>query len=155
VANDGRLTKIYLEELLGDHIPDSKWKHLKYLINCIFTAIDTNNDGYIDFLEYLMSRKFFQTDLPQEKAEFIFRIIDRNGDHQVTQKEIERILDCLKDYHHQSSNENVLKWIENGSKPAAHHLLNQLDEDKSGLIDRSEFLDGWLKDETVRALFTF
>jgi hypothetical protein len=45
--------------------------------------------------------------------------------------------------------------ISDGSKPAATAIIARLDEDKSGVIGVSEFVDAWLKDETIRALFTF
>ncbi|CAF0998252.1 unnamed protein product [Rotaria sp. Silwood1] len=155
VTGNGRLKKPHMEELLGDYIPPGKHKHIKYLTDCIFSAIDTNNDGYIDFLEYLTSIKFFQTESPIDKADFVFRIIDKNGDKQITRKEIERILKCLEEYHKTSSNISVTSVMSNGSKPAAELVVEKLDEDKSGCIGISEFVDGWLKDETIRALFTF
>ena len=155
IAEDGRLRKPYMEELLGDYIPAAKRKRVKYLTDCVFSAIDTNNDHYIDFLEYLMSIKFFQTKSPIEKADFIFRIIDRNGDNLVSQKEIERVLKCLEEYHKNSSNAQVTDVMRDGVKPAASVILRKLDEDNTGLIGISEFIDGWLKDETIRALFTF
>jgi Ca2+-binding EF-hand superfamily protein len=155
VADDGRLKKSHTEDLLGDYLPVAKRKHTKYLTNCIFSAIDANNDGYIDFLEYLMSIKFFETESPIEKADFIFRVIDKNGDNLVTRKELERILKCLQEYHKSSTNINVTDVISDGPKPAANAIIEKLDEDKSGLIGISEFVDGWLKDETIRALFSF
>jgi Ca2+-binding EF-hand superfamily protein len=155
IAEDGRLKKSYMEELLGDYIPPAKRKRVKYLTDCVFSAIDTNNDHYIDFLEYLMSIKFFQTNSPIEKADFIFRIIDKNGDNMVTKKEIERVLKCLEEYHRHSSNTQVTHVMSEGVKPAASSILEKLDEDKTGIIGISEFTDGWLKDETIRALFTF
>jgi Ca2+-binding EF-hand superfamily protein len=102
-----------------------------------------------------MSIKFFQTESPIEKADFIFRIIDRNGDNLVTKKEIERVLKCLEEYHRKSSNASVTSVLSEGVKPAANAVIQKLDEDKTGLIGISEFIDGWLKDETIRALFTF
>jgi len=155
LAEDGRLKKPYLEELLGDHIPPGKYKHVKYLIDCVFSAIDTNNDRHVDFLEYLMSIKFFRTESPIEKAHFMFRIIDRNSDNLVSQKELERVLKCLQEYHKKTSNTHVTNVMNAGIKPAASAILERLDEDKSGLIEISEFVDGWLKDETIRALFSF
>lgn len=154
-ADDGRLKKSHMEDLLGEYLPSTKRKHSKYLTDCVFSAIDTNNDGYIDFLEYLMSLKFFQTESPIEKADFVFRIIDKNGDNLVTRKELERILKCLQNYHKSLSDVHVTEVISDGVKPAAHTIIDKLDEDKSGVIGVSEFVDGWLKDETIRALFTF
>ncbi|CAF0875030.1 unnamed protein product [Adineta steineri] len=155
VTIDGRLRKSQMEILLGDYLPMTKRKNSKYLTDCVFSAIDTNNDGYIDFLEYLMSIKFFQTESPVEKADFVFRIIDKNGDNHVTQKELERILKCLQGYHQSLANINITDLINDGPKPAANAIVEKLDEDKSGVINVSEFVDAWLKDETIRALFTF
>jgi Ca2+-binding EF-hand superfamily protein len=155
IAEDGRLKKTYTEELLGDYIPAAKWKRVKYLTECIFSAIDTNNDGHIDFLEYLMSIKFFQTESPAEKANFIFRIIDKNGDNLVSTKEIARVLECLEEYHKTSSNTQVTNVMSNGARLAANAIIEKLDREKTGSIGSSEFIDGWLRDETIRALFTF
>lgn len=155
IAEDGRLKKSYMEELLGDYIPPAKRRHVKYLTDCVFSAVDTNNDHYIDFLEYLMSIKFFQTTSPIEKADFIFRVIDKNGDNLVSRKEIERVLKCLEEYHKRSSNTHVTDVMSKGVKPAAYAVLQQLDEDQTGMIGISEFTDAWLKDETIRALFSF
>jgi Ca2+-binding EF-hand superfamily protein len=155
VADDGRLKKSHMEELLGDYLPLTKRKHSKYLTNCVFSAIDTNNDGHIDFVEYLMSIKFFQTESPIEKADFVFRIIDKNGDNLVTKKELQRILKCLQEYHKSLTDIRISDVISEGPKPAATTIIEKLDEDKSGVIGVSEFVDGWLKDETIRALFTF
>lgn len=155
VAHDGKLKRSHLEDLIGDYLPPTKPKHSKYLTTCIFSAIDTKNDGYIDFVEYLMSIKFFETESPIEKADFVFRIIDKNGDHLVTQKELERILKCLKEYHQSLTDIRIADVISDGPKPAAQALIQKLDEDQSGKIGVSEFVDAWLKDETIRALFTF
>jgi Ca2+-binding EF-hand superfamily protein len=151
IAVNGRLKESHMNDLLSDYLPSTKRKHSKYLSRCIFSAIDTNNDGYIDFLEYLMSMKFFRTTSPIDKADFVFRIIDSNGDHVVTRKELKRILKCLEIYHCSSANVHV----NDGIKPIVDVLIDKLDEDKSGTIGVSEFIDGWLKDETIRELFTF
>ena len=155
VVDNGRLKKSHMEELIGDYLPATKRKHSNYLTDCVFSAIDTNNNGYIDFIEYLMSIKFFQTESPIEKADFVFRIIDKNGDNLVTKKELERILKCLQNYHQSLSDIRIADVISDGPKPAATAIIEKLDEDKSGSIGVSEFVDAWLKDETIRALFTF
>ncbi|CAF2630939.1 unnamed protein product [Rotaria sp. Silwood2] len=155
VAEGGRLKKSYMEKLLGDYLPTGKSQHSKYLSNCVFSAIDTNNDGYIDFIEYLMSIKIFRTKSPIEKADFIFRIMDKNGDHRVSKEELERLLKCLQEYHKSLTNNHAIDVISDGPKPAAETIFEKLDEDKSGFIGVSEFKDGWLKHETIRALFNF
>jgi Ca2+-binding EF-hand superfamily protein len=155
LAEHGRLKKVYVEELLADHIPDSKWKHMKYFIDCLFKAIDTNENGSIDFLEYIMTRKLFHTALPIEKANFIFRMIDRNGDQLITRKELERILKCLEEHHQQSTNRHVTHLMTDGIQSAVNTIVDKLDEHRSGVIDRTQFVHGWLNDETIREIFTF
>ncbi|CAF3216706.1 unnamed protein product [Rotaria sp. Silwood2] len=155
IAQDGRLKKSHMEKLLGDYLPKAKAQHSKYFSDCVFSAIDTNNDGYIDFLEYLMSIKFFRTESPIEKADLVFRIMDTNADNQVSKEEIERLLKCLQELHKSLTNDPSIDATSNGSKSAAHEIFEKLDEDKSGFIGISEFKDGWLKNETIRALFNF
>ena len=155
VAVNGRLKQSNIDELLVNYLPTTRRKYTKYFIESIFSTIDTNNDGYVDFAEYLMSIRFFQTKSPVEKANFIFRMIDKNGDNLVSRKELEMILLCLAKYHKSLSNEYVTNLIDDSSNSAADIVFKKLDEDGSGLISVSEFVDGWLKDETVRALFNF
>ncbi|CAF1530936.1 unnamed protein product [Rotaria sp. Silwood1] len=155
IAEDGRLKKSHMEKLLGDYLPIAKSQHSKYFSNCVFSAIDTNNDGYIDFLEYIMSIKFFRTKSPIEKADFIFRIMDKNGDNRISKEELQRLLKCLQEFHKSLTNNHAIEVISDGPKPAAHIIFERIDEDKSGFIGVSEFKDAWLKNETIRALFNF
>ena len=155
VAENGRLKRHEMEKLLADYLPLTKGRHSRYLTTCIFSAIDTNDDGHIDFLEYLMSIRFFQTDSPIERAKFVFRIIDKDGDHLVTRKELERILKCLEKYHQSLSNDQIDQVMSDGIESAVVTIFETLDEDKSGFIGVSEFIDGWLKNELIRTLFSF
>ncbi|CAF0914060.1 unnamed protein product [Didymodactylos carnosus] len=155
IASDGKLKKSLLNDILGDYLPGDKKSRSKYLSDSIFKAIDQDDNGYMDFFEYLYALKFLTTESPIEKAEFIYKILDRNGDKIVTQKEIYRILKSLESYHQSinGNNSNVNEITANGSKQAANVILEKLDEDKSGSITPSEFMDGYLKDDTIRALF--
>ncbi|CAF3942955.1 unnamed protein product [Rotaria sp. Silwood1] len=155
MAPNGHLKECHMEKLLSDYLPKEKTQHSKYFSNCVFSAIDTNNDGYIDFLEYLMSIKFFRTESPIEKADFIFRIMDKNGDNQVSKEEIERLLKCLQELHKSLTNNHAIGETSDGPTSAAHTIFEKLDEDKSNFIGISEFKDAWLKNETIRALFNF
>src|ERR1700722_8356180 len=60
LVNDGRLKKSHFNDVLGEYLSSTKKKYSTYLAHCVFSAIDTNDDGYIDFLECLISMKFFQ-----------------------------------------------------------------------------------------------
>ncbi|CAF3297821.1 unnamed protein product [Rotaria socialis] len=154
-ASNGRAKKSQIEELLHDYLPAGTRKHMKRLNDSLFSAIDTNDDGYIDFGEYLISLKFFQTESPIVKADFVFRIIDKDGNDRVTKKELEHILTCLQEFHKSLNDSGVTEMTTDGLKPATERLLQKLDQDNSGDISISEFVDGWFKDNTIRALFTF
>ncbi|CAF1930681.1 unnamed protein product [Rotaria magnacalcarata] len=154
-ANNGRSKKSQIEELLHDYLPPATRKHTKQLNNSLFSAIDTNDDGYVDFGEYLMSLKFFQTESPTERADFVFRIIDKDGNNRLTKRELEHILTCLQEYHKSLNDSGVTEMTNDGPKSATERLFQKLDQDSSGDINVSEFVDGWLKDNTIRTLFTF
>ena len=154
VADNGRLKRAHMEKIIGDLIPPTKRKHVRYLRDCIFLATDTNGDGYVDFLEYLMSVRFLEMKSPVERAHFVFCIIDQNGNNLVTQDEIRRILQCLEEHHKATPNIDVQNIMTDDTKTRSNAVIEKLDVDNSGFISVSEFVDGWLKDETIRTLFT-
>ncbi|CAF1342519.1 unnamed protein product [Didymodactylos carnosus] len=146
VTKDGKLKKSSLNKLLDEYLPGDKKSRSKYLTDSIFNAIDQDENGYMDFFEYLYALKYLQSDVPIEKAEFMYRVLDRDGDKSVTRNELYKLLKCLESYHRAA--------VGVDSKEYANQVLEKLDEDKSGTITPSEFIDGYLKDETMRALFT-
>ena len=58
----------------------------------VFRVYDTNNDGYIDFVEFLVVFYIMSDGAPEEVLGKIFRVFDVNSDGTITKKELTRLI---------------------------------------------------------------
>merc|ERR1712213_164552 len=70
----------------------------------VFRIYDTNNDGYIDFVEFMLVFYIMSDGTPQEVLEKIFRVFDANSDGTITKKELTRL---IKDMYGLLNTENA------------------------------------------------
>jgi calmodulin len=99
-------------------------------LQIMLSSVDTNQNGVIDFDEFLeLMRNHFYGDgeEPSAEAELLeaFRIFDRNGDGFITEEELRQAL---------------LNLGERLTGEQIKDMLNAADKDGNGLIDYSEFV---------------
>jgi len=58
----------------------------------VFRIYDANNDGYIDFVEFMLIYHIMGDGTPTEVLSKIFRLFDYNSDGSITQKEMKRLI---------------------------------------------------------------
>ena len=58
----------------------------------VFRVYDTNNDGFIDFVEFMVIFHIMSDGSPEEVLEKIFRVFDLNSDGSISNKEMERLV---------------------------------------------------------------
>ena len=58
----------------------------------VFRVYDTNNDGFIDFVEFMVIFYIMSDGSPEEVLEKIFRVFDLNSDGSISNKEMERLV---------------------------------------------------------------
>ena len=58
----------------------------------VFRAYDSNNDGYIDFVEFMVIFYIMADGSPEEVLGKIFRVFDVNSDGSITNKEMQRLV---------------------------------------------------------------
>merc|ERR1719376_1177257 len=58
----------------------------------VFRAYDTNNDGYIDFVEFMVIFYIMSDGTPGEVLGKIFRVFDVNSDGTISKKELTRLI---------------------------------------------------------------
>merc|ERR1712045_504178 len=56
----------------------------------VFRIYDSNNDGYIDFVEFMLIFHIMSDGTPEEVLEKIFRVFDVNSDGTINKKETQR-----------------------------------------------------------------
>merc|ERR550517_324711 len=107
----------------------------------VFRIYDTNNDGYIDFVEFMVVFYIMSDGTPQEVLEKIFRVFDANSDGTITKKELTRL---IKDMYGLLNTENA----EQASKDMiAKSAFAEMDKDEDGKITTEEFVSACLGQE--------
>uniref|UniRef100_A0A7S4EVD6 EF-hand domain-containing protein n=1 Tax=Chrysotila carterae TaxID=13221 RepID=A0A7S4EVD6_CHRCT len=61
-------------------------------LNSLFDAADQTHDGKVDFREFVSLLAVLQKGTPEQKLEVIFNAWDKDGNGQLTQKEMEELL---------------------------------------------------------------
>merc|ERR1711892_1291277 len=100
----------------------------------VFRIYDSNNDGYIDFSEFMLIFFIMSDGTPEEVLTKIFRVFDVNSDGSITQKEMTKL---IKDMY------GLLK--SEGPNLAAKDLVSksafaEMDKDQDGKVTTAEFI---------------
>ncbi|KAI0988509.1 hypothetical protein GJ496_005910 [Pomphorhynchus laevis] len=104
----------------------------------IFAAFDTNNDGNIDFEEFLKAISVTTRGTYNEKLEMVFRMYDLNHDGLIYKEELQIILKVL-------FNSTV-------SSDRINEIFNMLDIDGDNKISKSEFISVSSRSDDIRQL---
>merc|ERR1711910_316405 len=70
----------------------------------VFRIYDSNNDGYIDFIEFMLIFFLMSEGAPEEVLTKIFRVFDVNSDGTIIQKEMTKL---IKDMYGLLKTENI------------------------------------------------
>lgn len=115
--NDGILSKQEIkdgyEEHFGIWIDDEE-------VDRIFSAIDNDGSGSIDYSEFLMATMSEQQLMSKEKLKAAFKMFDKDGSGTISKEEICAALGNLDD-------------------EVAHKMISEVDEDADGEISFEEF----------------
>ncbi|ODQ78637.1 hypothetical protein BABINDRAFT_172009 [Babjeviella inositovora NRRL Y-12698] len=119
--NDGKITTKELGTVMRSLGQNPSESELKDLVN----EVDINNDGNIDFPEFLtmMARKMKDTDSEAEIAE-AFKVFDRNGDGKISAAELRHVLTSIG---------------EKLTDAEVDEMIREADADNDGEIDIVEF----------------
>ena len=61
----------------------------------VFRVYDTNNDGFIDFVEFMIALHVLSEGTPHEVLTKIFRVFDENSDQHISRQEMEHLVGDL------------------------------------------------------------
>jgi len=109
----------------------------------VFRIYDSNNDGYIDFIEFMLIFHIMSDGTPEEVLDKIFRVFDVNSDGSITKKEMARL---IKDMYGLIKSEDP----EAQSKDLiAKSAFAEMDQDGDGKITCAEFTAACLSQEQL------
>merc|ERR1712055_680798 len=109
----------------------------------VFRIYDSNNDGYIDFIEFMLIYHIMSDGTPEEVLGKIFRVFDVNGDGHITKKEMTRLIKDMYGLIKADDPEAESKDL------MAKSAFAEMDKDADGKITCSEFTTACLSQEKI------
>merc|ERR1712183_288584 len=86
---DGHMKPKDFRETMQKALPKKDASKMK---KHVFRIYDSNNDGYIDFTEFMLIYFIMSEGTPEEVLTKIFRVFDVNSDGTITQKEMNKLI---------------------------------------------------------------
>jgi len=149
--------KQYSEAFLRDH-PDGKMKPKDFhdmiekalpkldtsnMEKHVYRIYDTNNDGYINFTEFMMIFFIMSDGSPEEVLTKIFRVFDVNSDGTITRREMTKLIRDM--YSLLKEEDPSLSTKELVAKSA----FAEMDSDQDGKVTLEEFIAACLGQEKL------
>ncbi|RNA32884.1 neuronal calcium sensor 2 [Brachionus plicatilis] len=135
--NKASFVKFYKSLIPGDSkAEDSFCEH-------VFSAFDTDNNGYIDFSEFLIAFWIRSKGSLKDKLNWLFDIYDMDKSNYITPWELSRMLRLVFS----------MKSINDDPYLASKQIFDDIDRSKDGRLTRQEFIAGCTKYEKYRNLF--
>ncbi|CAL9690884.1 unnamed protein product [Knipowitschia caucasica] len=120
----------------------------------VFRSFDTNDDGTLDFKEYIIALHMTSTGKTNRKLEWAFSLFDVDKNGYITKNEVKEI--CGAIFKMIPKEEiNSLPQDENTAEKRADKLWKIFDKPNDGRVAEGEFIQGVLDDETALRLIQY
>ena len=135
---NGKMKKGDFAKMMAQALPQ---KDAGKMEKHVFRVYDTNNDGYIDFVEFMVIFYIMSDGSPEEVLEKIFRVFDLNSDGSITNKEMERLVKDM--YKLLKTDDPTIAAKDMISKSA----FAEMDKNEDGKVTLEEFRTACLAKE--------
>ena len=102
----------------------------------VFRAFDKDNNGHIDFGEFLLAINITSSANPEEKIRWAFNIYDIDGNGAISQREFTKVIEAI----YEMLGVGIKKPGIN-AKERAKQLFEELDTDSDSLVTVEEFVN--------------
>jgi len=142
---NGRMKPKDFREMMSQALPK---KDASKMEKHVFRVYDTNNDGYIDFVEFMVIFYIMSDGAPEEVLGKIFRVFDVNSDGTITKKELTRL---IKDMYGllKTEDPNIA-----AKDLIAKSAFAEMDTDEDGKVTTEEFITACLNQEEFSKMLT-
>merc|ERR1712183_405192 len=135
---DGHMKPKDFREMMQKALPK---KDASKMEKHVFRIYDSNNDGYIDFTEFMLIFFIMSDGSPEEVLTKIFRVFDVNSDGTITQKEMTKL---IKDMYGllKTEDPNIA-----AKDLVAKSAFAEMDKDQDGKVTNAEFIKACMGQE--------
>jgi len=142
---DGRMKRKEFNEMIQKAMPNEDASKIE---KHMFRVYDSNDDGYIDAVEFMLIYHIMADGSPQEVLAKIFRVFDQNSDGTITEKEMKRLVKDMfilikNDAPEEASKEFITK-----------SAFAEMDEDGNGKVSLEEFTTACLAQDQFTKMIT-
>lgn len=142
----GKMGKRSFRTMMSQALPKHKISKLEAHV---FRIYDTNNDGQIDFVEFMIVYYCLSEGTPDQVVRKLFRVFDVNSDGSISYPEMKRL---VKDLYGLLE---VAQVPGGGAKDTiAKSAFEEMDFDKNGLVSQQEFVDAVLGRQEFAKMLT-
>jgi Ca2+-binding EF-hand superfamily protein len=137
---NGKMKPKDFREMMATAVPT---KDAAKLEKHVFRIYDANNDGVIDFTEFMLIFFIMSEGAPEEVLTKIFRVFDVNSDGTISKKEMKKL---IKDMYGllKSEDPNIA-----AKKLVAKTAFAEMDKDKDGKVSREEFVSACMGQQEI------
>ncbi|XP_071657260.1 recoverin isoform X3 [Patagioenas fasciata] len=140
---DGRISRAEFEKIYGTFFPNSDPQGYA---RHVFRSFDTNDDGTLDFREYIIALHLTSSGKTHLKLEWAFSLfdVDRNGE--VSKAEVLEII---------TEEQKLLPEDENSAEKRADKLWKHFGKGDNDKIAEGEFIAGVMKNDAIMRLIQY
>jgi len=142
---NGKLSPKDLKELIAEALPGKDGAKMQ---KHVFRIYDANNDGFIDFTEFMVIFIVMSGGTPQDVLAKLFRIYDQNSDGSITLKEMKKL---VKDMYGLLRKDNPRVAAEALIATTAHA---EMDKNMDGKITMDEFTAACMGQDEITKMLT-
>eukprot|EP00092_Neocalanus_flemingeri_P003079 GFUD01003288.1.p1 GENE.GFUD01003288.1~~GFUD01003288.1.p1 ORF type:complete len:196 (+),score=85.73 GFUD01003288.1:103-690(+) len=142
---EGRMKKKDFREMMQQALPASQASKME---KHMFRVYDANDDGYIDFVEFMVVYYIMSDGAPEEVLTQIFRVFDVNSDGSITKKELTRLIKDMHGLLNTDNQEQVSKEM------ITTTAFAEMDKDEDGKVTTEEFISACMGREEFSKMLT-
>jgi len=141
---NGRMKKKEFRELMSQALPK---KQICKMEDHVFRIYDTNNDGFIDFVEFMVVYHVMSEGSAEDVLRKMFRVFDVNSDGTISKRELRRLVKDMYGLIKEDKENNGLD-----EEGISNKAFVEMDRDEDGQISMEEFIEACLKQEQFTKL---
>ncbi|XP_041867679.1 recoverin-like [Melanotaenia boesemani] len=147
----GRISKEEFQTIYTKFFPDSE---ANTYAQHVFRSFDTNDDGTLDFKEYIIALHMTSTGKTTRKLEWAFSLFDVDKNGYITKSEVKEICTAIFKLIPKDDVED-LPEDENTPEKRAEKLWKAFDKGDNDRVTEGEFVKGLLSNEEALRLIQY